>query len=211
MNGSSSSGEFNSFPFVSSAVSAGGVGGEKPLFLLPHSSTFCLGSIGGTKICVKPCIDGHSCGIPMHASCKGKVEPSHFYVHENEYKIFVTPKYHAGNFSDDQIAAILSQAFTLNEWECFFKNAQEGIIPDWLPVWTSVMPDGFTDSVDQGPDLIISSPTHAVTKVGLFDIFPSLSYNDDSISEGDLETKALHQESKHSLNEIVQTLQDFKG
>jgi len=123
---SSSSGEFNVFLFVGSAVSAGWVGGPKPLFVLPLSANLCLGTIGTSKIYIKPCVDNRSCGIPTHATRKAKVEASHFYVHENENKIFSMPKYPTTPFTNEQIAVIFVQVSLSGRMGPFLQERRHG-------------------------------------------------------------------------------------
>lgn len=199
---SASSSAFNAFSFLGSAVSGGG---RKQLFMLPQDSRLCLGSIGGSKFCIK-----ELCNIPTHGSRKAKVDFHTFYLMENDSKVFLQPKLMVGAFADKQIAALIQRTFSQGEWEDFVNSVQNGIYPEWLQGEEPSTEAGDIQEeimVDDGMKGVqVQTPTQADVKVGLFDSFPALSYDEEddleatfqmtSLAEGE---KALESEATHKI------------
>jgi hypothetical protein len=193
---SASSGEFNAFSFVGAHVaSGGGVGGlagDKCVLLLLETEALCLGNIGGSKICVRPCVDGKSCGILSHGSRKAKVVVESFYVLENEHKLYNEPKLAAGLLTEKQQEHLGAKAFTRDQWVDLFTAIELGNLPDWLivPALTDPVSVDTTNMLNNEKELLdLESPKRAAEKTGMFTVFPSLSYEDYDSSEDEEKQK----------------------
>jgi hypothetical protein len=198
------------FSFVGSSVATGGgggtgtqAGGGKRLFWVSSADAVCFGSIGGSKICVRPCSGGKSCGIPTHGSRKAKVVVDAFYVMENDQKIYAEPKLHAVELSDDQRLLLQSRELTREQWANVFLAIDQGEFPDWMPVDTHMKSPPLEVLME---DLQLESPGKAIAKAGIFKVFPSLSYEDDASSGA--ESADSHQVL--TTEEVTTSIREFK-
>jgi len=155
-----------------------------------------LGNISGSKFCTKACLDGKSCGIPTHATRKFKASSEHVYILEAETKAFCEPRLEIKVLEDKQLALLLSQPFPKEQWASIFTLMECGSYPDWL---LAVQSEKSLDPVDV---LSLRSPKQAAAKTGIFDVFPTLSYD-----EGEDVNKA---ESSDSVAMIQHSIQDFR-
>ncbi len=172
------------------------------------TETLCLGNIGGSKICVRPCVDGKSCGILSHGSRKAKVVVESFYVLENEHKLYNEPKLSASLLTKQQQDLLGTKTFTREQWVDLFNAIELGNLPDWLIVVTSPEPEGVvtTSRMSDGKGLLdLESPKRAAEKTGLFTIFPSLSYDDyDSSEDEEVVDRAMTSE------EVTFSIKEFR-
>ena len=183
-------------PFRLLALLLLGGANEKSLFLPPSEGGICLGNISGSKFCTKACLDGKSCGIPTHATRKFKASSEHVYILEAETKAFCEPRLEIKVLEDKQLAMLLSQPFPKEQWASIFTLMECGSYPDWL---LAVQSEKSLDPVDV---LSLQSPKQAAAKTGIFDVFPTLSYD-----EGEDVNEA---ESSDSVAMIQHSIQDFR-
>ncbi len=151
------------------------------MLLVSNTEAFFFGSIGGSKICIRPCSDEKSCRIPTHGSRKAKVIVDTFYVMESDQKAYAEPKLHAAGLSYDQHLLLLSQELARDQWTSLFLAIEQGNIPDWLflEVPAKSPPEDLME------DLQLESPVKAAEKTSIFNVFPALSYDDDASSGTD--------------------------
>jgi len=202
---SSLSGEFNMFSFVGCTV-ATRVGGNsagrgKRFLLVTNAEAFCFGSIGGSKICIRP-LDEKSCRIPTHGSRKAKVIVDTFYVMENNQKAYAKPKLHAAGLSYDQHLLLQSQELARDQWTSSFLAIEQGNLPDWLLLEAPAKspPEDLTE------DLQLESPVNAAEKTGIFNVFPALSYDDDALSGADSSASDV----LLTTEEVTSSIRDFR-
>jgi len=109
----------------------------------------------------------------------------------------------------NKLQSFLSKSLSQVEWDLFFKNADMGIIPDWLPSKDSSSEEPKLTPLVSSQDLAVLSPVHATERVGLFDRFPTLSYDEDSSLDDDDDGQSPRQD--FTMTDVRQTPQDFKN
>ena len=101
------------------------------------------------------------------------------YFMENESKGFLEPKLSTQNLEPHQVGSLFGSS--VHQW-CVGGNFQAdggGVSPDWLPE-----PNGKAgETVSKLEDLHVEevqlqSPKSAIKNIGIFEVFPSLSFED---------------------------------
>jgi len=176
---SATSGEFNAFTVVGSAL-AGGGGSKKALWFLPTDKVPCLGKVGNLKFCVKDKSADGTCGTARHAT-KFRVEADVAYIHSTDNQILGSPVLPIGLFSASQRAKLLSMMLSVAEWEKVFQAIKDGEVPEWL-IESGL--DATTPTSD--PAVALLSPSGTSNKQGIFEILPTFSF-ESAASDGNLE------------------------
>ncbi len=120
----------------------------------------------------------------------------------NEWDALLATPASSGSTSPDSAATRKNstQGCMLN----LFKELDDGNFPEWL-VPTSTVESNKKAECDPPQSLEALSPKDATAKVGIFEVFPSLSYDEDATSDEELDIPT----TPDSQSEILKTLKEF--
>jgi predicted nucleic acid-binding Zn-ribbon protein len=175
------------------------------LFLLESESNVCLGSISGSKFCLKPCVDGKSCGIPTHATRKARVPTDFLFVMENDSKAFCDPRLDASRLEEEQLAQILRLHQARDKWSDIFNDLEQGVYP--LDVNLPAKLEPVEELEENSHPLLhdqldLVSPKKATEQAGIFSVFPTLSYDDDVENGDGTDTPVTKESVRDSIKEF---------
>jgi hypothetical protein len=189
-----SSGLFQPFVAIGSAVSVGV--GKKSCFLFSGASPdkLCLGMIGSSKFCLKSCGELNTCGVQSHEVKKFSPAPHDFYLKENEGRAFIKPALSGPELSMVDVQKILAKHLPLKEWEMIFADLQAGNFPEWLDGFCGISTRGLLDKASSEDSLDELSASTVLEldspriSSGIFSVLPALSFDDEVLD--DLEEEA---------------------
>jgi hypothetical protein len=186
---SASSGEYNAFTFVGGVVSGGG--SKRSLWVYPAENSGikpCLGHVGITKFCTKSIEGvGMSCGIMRHGSFKFQVSSHLAYIKAGDGQAFCAPTFRFETLTNAEQDILLTAVNTPPLWEETFKALSKGEKPAWFqfPEIPSV-----PISIEDQP-MTLSSPRASDKNLGIFAVYPTLSFDSDTSTAGSASITAL--------------------
>jgi hypothetical protein len=179
-----STGEFQPFTMIGSALARGHGGSGKTfvLFSSHQKSAVCMGVISGTKFCLKEESDTSKCTIASHMKKFVPVEGG-LYLKENDLKAWCKPVFDGSKLTEAQRDFLLQQELSRSTWESPFQVLSEDQLPTWLldsngkTLWTVKAPMLPAQSV-----MNLVSPKFSISEgPQLFDMVPSLSYDSSNL------------------------------
>jgi hypothetical protein len=125
---------------------------------------------------------------------------------ENDAKGFCEPKLDASYLTEVQLQKLQTARLPKDKWSEIFATISDGFFPEWLEDETSVKSHVSAEATAK-PDQVLlqlQSPKVAEQKTGIFDIFPSLSYEDESVGDKS------NEDEPDPMDEISQSMKEFK-
>jgi len=186
---SASSGEYNAFTFVGGVVSGGG--SKRSLWVYPAENSGikpCLGQVGNTKFCTKSIEGvGMSCGIMRHGSFKFQVSSHLAYIKAGDGQAFCAPTFRFETLTNAEQDILLTAVNTPPLWEETFNALSKGEKPAWLQF--PEIPSVPISTEDQ--PMTLSSPRASDKNLGIFAVYPTLSFDSDTSTAGSASITAL--------------------
>jgi hypothetical protein len=202
------SGEFNAFTFVGSAIAGGGP--KRRLWVLKEGLVPCLGKVGANnKICIRPCVEGFDhCGTARH-SVKSQVQPDFAHIRITDNQVYAAPTWNLSSFLEKQRGSILSIQLTAADWEKDFKSIESGEYPEWL---VKIMEEDVQDnsSVSDQVSVQLLSPVAAKSKQGVFELLPTFSF-ESANSEGNTRENEFEVDADTRLFKVENKIEKLKS
>jgi hypothetical protein len=181
------------------------VGIKRELWFSSGVQNCCLGKVGASKFCIKICEAGKStCGTGRHVS-KFLVDSDSAYIRATDMQVFGSPCLSVKDLTDTQRAKLSNMVKMGSEWERLLSDIEQGNFPEWMVD----LKDEVKESVSEDDDdnsLELLSPIASATRKGIFDQFPSLSFNS---LDSEMEVKE-EEDGNAKLELLEKSLRNFK-